>query len=156
MQVPNYNPILKIICSHFLIPAFVYVASPLVSLTSWFESTVDGQQWTNRTSVRRNESSILIQQHGSKKSYTIFFFLFLYINRMNVGNTISNKGNAIIKPPITAIANGWCNCAPVPMPNAMGDNAVIAPSAVINFGRSLVEIEYTTARSTSWDVLYDS
>ena len=59
---------------------------------------------------------------------------FLYIILINVGNTTSNKGKAIINPPITAIANGWCSCAPVPIPSAIGMSAMMAPSAVIKFG----------------------
>ena len=41
----------------------------------------------------------------------------------------------MINPPITAIANGWCNSEPVPMPMASGSNAMIAPIAVISFGQ---------------------
>jgi len=68
-------------------------------------------------------------------------FLFLSINRSMDGSTIKSNGNAIMKPPITAIASGWCNCAPVPIPRANGISAMIAPRAVISFGRSLVEME---------------
>lgn len=58
-----------------------------------------------------------------------------------LGNTISNKGIAIKNPPMTAIAKGWCNSEPVPIPIANGKSAIIAPKAVINFGRNLVEME---------------
>ena len=51
---------------------------------------------------------------------------------------------------MTAIANGWCSSELVPKPIASGSNAVIAPKAVINFGRNLVEIEYTSEWGTSW------
>ena len=57
------------------------------------------------------------------------------------GSTINKRGNATIKPPITAMARGWCNWAPVPIPNANGSRAIIAPKAVISFGRRRVEIE---------------
>ena len=70
-------------------------------------------------------------------------FSFLYDIAKKLGSTISKSGKAIRKPPITAIANGWCSSDPVPKPIASGNNAIIAPKAVINFGRNLVDIEYT-------------
>ncbi len=60
---------------------------------------------------------------------------------IKLGSTINSKGNAARNPPITAMANGWCSCAPAPIPNASGANAIMAPKAVISLGRSLVEIE---------------
>jgi len=69
------------------------------------------------------------------------FSLFLLINRSIDGSTINKSGRPAMNPPITAIANGWCSCAPVPIPNAKGIKAIIAPSAVINLGRKRVEME---------------
>ena len=60
-----------------------------------------------------------------------------------VGRTTSNSGNANTNPPITAMANGWCSCAPAPIPNANGVNAIIAANAVINLGRKRAAIEYS-------------
>ena len=37
-----------------------------------------------------------------------------------------------MKQPIVAMAKGWCNCAPVTMPNTKCSKAMIAPKAVIN------------------------
>lgn len=64
---------------------------------------------------------------------------YFSILRKMVGNTINKSGNAIINPPIIAMANGWCICAPVPMPKAKGRRAIIAPNAVISVGRSLFD-----------------
>lgn len=60
---------------------------------------------------------------------------------MSVGSTINSNGKAIMNPPTTAIAKGWCIWAPVPIPNASGIKATIALIAVINFGRNLADIE---------------
>ena len=65
-----------------------------------------------------------------------------------LGKTINSRGSAIKNPPITEIANGWCNSAPAPIPSANGISAMIAPRAVISLGRNLVEIEYTIDSST--------
>lgn len=58
-----------------------------------------------------------------------------------VGRIINNIGRARINPPITAIANGWCIWAPVPIPIAKGNKATIALSAVISFGRKRTDME---------------
>ena len=47
----------------------------------------------------------------------------------------------MINPPITAIAKGWCNSEPVPIPIANGNKAMMAPIAVISFGRNRVDME---------------
>ncbi len=60
-----------------------------------------------------------------------------------MGKTISNNGNANANPPITAIAKGWCSCAPAPIPKARGIKAITAAKAVINFGLSRAAIEYS-------------
>ena len=56
---------------------------------------------------------------------------------------MSKRGNANTKPPMTAMARGWCNCAPAPIPNASGVRAITAASAVINLGRKRAAIAYS-------------
>ena len=68
-------------------------------------------------------------------------YIYFSIILIPVGRATNNSGKAMTKPPMIAIAKGWCIWAPVPIPNARGNSAVIAPNAVISFGLNLVEIE---------------
>ena len=69
--------------------------------------------------------------------------LIKIFNRL--GNMINSNGNATMKPPMNAMANGWCICAPGPMPNARGKSAAMAPEAFIKFGRNQAETATTSA-----------
>jgi hypothetical protein len=74
------------------------------------------------------------------------FFLITSFNKP--GKTISSRGSAMTNPPITAMARGWCICAPVQIPNARGTSAAMAPVAVINLGRRRVEMANPRASFT--------
>ena len=74
--------------------------------------------------------------NNNKLENCIYFFSIIF---KKPGKTINNNGNATMKPPITAIASGWCICAPVPMPSARGESATMEPKAVIKLGRKRAE-----------------
>lgn len=50
-------------------------------------------------------------------------------------------------PPITTVASGLCTSAPVPVFSAMGRKPKLATSAIINTGRSFVNVPFTMASS---------
>ena len=86
---------------------------------------------------------LIIGRLGKYTNYSvILMFLrdFLYNNLNKVGKTNNSSGMATINPPITAIARGWCIFTPVPIPRASGKSAIMAPMAVIKFGRILKEM----------------
>ena len=45
-------------------------------------------------------------------------------------------------PPITTVASGLCTSAPVPVFSAMGRKPKLATSAIINTGRSFVNVPF--------------
>ena len=51
---------------------------------------------------------------------------------------------AVIKPPITTVANGFCTSAPALLLNAIGKNPKLATVAVINTGRNLIFVPSIT------------
>ena len=56
----------------------------------------------------------------------------------SAGSTSSVSRVALIRPPITTVASGFCTSAPGPVASAIGTNPSDATSAVIATGRSRV------------------
>ncbi len=60
----------------------------------------------------------------------------------NTGKTTNVRKVAVINPPITTVANGFCTSAPEPVDNAIGKKPNEATVAVINTGRNLTEVPF--------------
>ena len=76
-----------------------------------------------------------------------FLFSEILVLKMiyNNGNTNSVRNVAVIKPPITTVANGFCTSAPALLLNAIGKkNPKLATVAVINTGRNLIFVPSIT------------
>ena len=55
--------------------------------------------------------------------------------RIRAGKTSNVSSVALIKPPITTVARGFCTSAPVPVASAIGTKPSEATRAVIATGR---------------------
>ena len=75
-------------------------------------------------------------------------FLFKLIFELNImysnGSTNSVRKVAVINPPITTVANGFCTSAPALLLNAIGKKPKLATVAVINTGLNLIFVPSIT------------
>ena len=76
---------------------------------------------------------------------TFFERFILPVKRMyKHGNTTNVKKVAVIKPPITTVAKGFCTSAPAPPENAIGRKPKAATLAVIKTGRKRILVPSIT------------
>ena len=64
------------------------------------------------------------------------------------GSTTNVKNVAVINPPITTVANGFCTSAPAPLLNAIGKKPSEATAAVISTGRKRIFVPSNTLCNT--------
>ena len=63
---------------------------------------------------------------------------------------------AVINPPITTVAKGFCTSAPAPVDNAIGINPKAATEAVINTGRKRIFVPSNTLWKISFIPFFSS